>query len=178
MKKSEIKKKVNELLDGGQGRTETFAALAGQGLKDKPLALLVASYPDPQLCEVHRGKVRALVVIMLIQAIFIFFVGYGIGSKIGPNARWITAFLVTAIPLIFAWGFYKNRAGTYGAYLLLSFLSVIQTRGFSAAPIATSVGLILNFALMAYVVYVQGKVFPDIAFMSPKKKSGKFIFST
>src|SRR5215207_1879782 len=179
MKKSEVIKKARELLATGQGKTATFAQLSGEGMKDKQLATLIAGHPDPALTEAHRGKVRALVVIMLIQTILAFLVGFDIGYKIGPNAPWIIGTLVAFIPLAFAWSFYANKAGAYGAYVLLSIVGVARTLdGFATEPISTSLGLAINLALCGFVLYVQSRVFPDMQFMSPKKVAGKFVFTT
>lgn len=179
MEKSEVKRMARELLAAGQGKTETFAQLSGQGLKDKQLATVIASHVDPALAEAHRGKVRVLIVIMLIQAILAFFVGYGIGYKMGPNAPWIASALMALVPLAFAWAFYANKASAYEAYVLLSILGVARTLGdFSAAPRSTLAGMLISAALCGFVFYVQSKVFPDLGFLSPKKSAGKFVFSS
>jgi hypothetical protein len=179
MEKSEIIKMARELLAAGQGKTATFAQLSGQGAKDKQLAKAIASYPDPELAEAHRGKVRVLIVIMLIQAILAFFIGYGIGYKIGPNAPWIASALMTLVPLAFAWAFYANKAVAYEAYVMLSILGVARTLdGFATAPASTLAGLVISAALCGFVLYVQFKVFPDLGFLSPKKVDGKFVFTT
>ncbi|MEO7886766.1 MAG: hypothetical protein ABI893_07300 [Polaromonas sp.] len=178
MEKSEIKQRARELLAAGQGGTATFAQLSGQGLKDKQLATVIASYADPVLTEAHRGKVRVLIVIMLIQVIFAFFVGYGIGYKIGPNAPWIASALMALVPLAFAWAFYANKAVAYEAYVLLSILGVARTLdGFVTAPLNAATGLAISVALCSFVLYVQFKIFPDLLFLSPKKVAGKFVFS-
>ena len=179
MEKSEVKQMARELLAAGQGKTATFAQLSGKGMKDKQLATVIASHPDPELTEVHRGKVRVLIVIMLIQAILAFFVGYGIGYKIGPNAPWIASALMTLVPLAFAWAFYTNKAVAYEAYVMLSILGVARTLdGFVTAPASTLAGLITSAALCGFVLYVQSKVFPDLRFLWPRKVNGKFVFSS
>lgn len=179
MEKSEVKQMAQELLAAGQGKTATFAQLSGQGMKDKQLATVIASYPDPELTEAHRGKVRVLIVIMLIQAVLAFFVGYGIGYKLGPNAPWIASALVTLVPLAFAWAFYANKAVAYEAYVMLSILGVARTLdGFVTAPASTLGGLVISAALCGFVLYVQSRVFPDLGFLSPKKVAGKFVFSS
>ncbi|WP_431096569.1 hypothetical protein [Polaromonas aquatica] len=179
MEKSEVKRMVRELLAAGQGKTVTFAQLSGQGLKDKQLAMVIASHADPELTEAHRGKVRVLIVIMLIQAILAFFVGYGIGYKMGPNAPWIASALMALVPLAFAWAFYANKAGAYEAYVWLSILGVARTLdGFAATPSSTLAGLLISATLCGFVLYVQSKVFPDLGFLSPKKVNGKFVFSS
>ena len=179
MEKSEIKRMVRELLAAGQGKTATFAQLSGQGMKDKQLATVIASHADPALTEAHRGKVRVLIVIMLIQAILAFSVGYGIGYKLGPNAPWIASALMTLVPLAFAWAFYANKAVVYETYVMLSILGVARTLdGFVTAPLSTLAGMLISAALCGFVLYVQSKVFPDLRFLSPKKVAGKFVFSS
>ena len=40
---------------------------------------------------------NVLVTIMFIQALIAFFMGFGIGTTIGPNARWILGVLIALI---------------------------------------------------------------------------------
>lgn len=178
MNKKEIKARVSELLSSGTAKSEVFAQLSGQGIKDSRLAYFIAAHPDAARCDEHSGKVKVLIAIMLVQALIVFLLGFGIGAKIGPNAKWIVAALITLIPLLFAWGFYKNLVGTYNAYI---FLTIIQFpklfEGFSSDPIATSIVLAINISILAFVWYVREKIFPDFAFITPKKVKGKYAFS-
>lgn len=56
MKTKEAKAKVKDLLSSGVPRSEVFAQLSGQGVKDRLLARLIASTSDPYLCDIHDRK--------------------------------------------------------------------------------------------------------------------------
>jgi hypothetical protein len=116
---------------------------------------------------------------MFIQAAIAFLLGFGIGVKIGPNARWIIGGIIALIPLLFAWGFYKNSAATYNAYIFLSIIQLPkQFEGFSSSPVATTIGFAIGILLVAFIWYVRRKIFPDFAFITPKKVKGQYVFSS
>ncbi|HJW25240.1 MAG TPA: hypothetical protein VJ576_10110 [Rhodocyclaceae bacterium] len=179
MNKTEIKAKIAELISSGVAKTEVFARLSGQGVKDKQLADLIASYADPRLCAQHYDKVNILLTLMFIQAVIVFLLGFSMGLRIGPNAKWIMGGLLALIPLAFAWGFHRNSAGAYNAYILLSIIQMPrQLDGFISSPIATSVGLAIGIGMLAFVWYVRQKLFPDFAFMGPRKVKGQYVFAS
>jgi len=179
MNKKEVQAKVRELLIAGTPKEKVFEQLAGQGVKDRQLAYFIASYADQDHCDDHGNKIDFLVTVMFIEAMIAFFVGYGIGSEIGPNAKWILGSLGALMPLLFGYGFYKNRVGAYNAYIFLSILQIPRSfEGFSSSPVATSIAIGVNVAVLAYVWYVRSKLFPDFAFMSPKKIKGEYVFSS
>lgn len=47
----------------------------------------------------------------------------------------------------------------------------------TTSPVSTLVTLALGVGLIAFTWYVRSKLFPDFAFISPKKVKGKFVFS-
>lgn len=178
MNKKEIQASVRDLLGKGTAKSEVFAQLSGQGVKDSQLAYFIASYADPNRCDEHDRKVNILITIMFVQAVIAFLLGFGIGAKIGPNAKWIVGALIALIPLLFAWGFYRHRVGAYNAYLLLTIVQLPKSfEGFASSPIATSIVLAINIAVLAYVWYVREKLFPGFAFITPKKIKGEYVFS-
>ncbi len=178
MNKKEIKEKVSDLIFSGMPKSEVFTKLSGQGIKDSQLAFFVASHKDPRLCEEHERKVNIIIMLMFIQAAIAFLMGFGIGVKVGPNAKWIFGVLFAFIPLVFAWGFYKYVAGAYNAYILLSIIQLPrQLEGFASSPIATAIGLTIGIGITAYVWYVRGKLFPDFAFIAPKRIKGQYVFT-
>jgi hypothetical protein len=179
MNKKEIQAKVAELLASGTSKSAVFNQLSGQGIKDRQLAHFIASYADPIRCHAHDGKINIIITLMFIQAIIAAFMGIVIGAKIGPNAKWIVPALIALIPLLFAWGFYTHRAWAFNAYILLSIIQLPKSlEGFMASPIASSIGLAISVGMLAYVWYVREKVFPDFAFISPKKLKGEYVFSS
>jgi hypothetical protein len=178
MNKKEISAKVAELLFLGTPKSKVFAQLTGQGVKDSKLAYFIASNADPALCREHERKVDAIVILMSIQSIIAALLGFVIGVKIGPNAKWIISGICALIPILFAWGFYKHRVGVYNAYILLSISQLPNSfKGFTLNPIASSVGIAISIGTLAYIWYVRGKLFPDFAFVTPKKNKGQYIFT-
>ena len=178
MNKKEIRTKMRDLLGNGLAKSEVFSQLSNQGLKDSQLAYFIASYADPSRCDEHARKVNILITIMFVQALIAFLVGFGIGIKIGPNAKWIVGALIALIPLLFAWGFYKHRVGAYNAYLILTVVQLPKSfEGFASNPVATSIVLAVNIAVLAFVWYVREKIFPDFTFITPKKIKGQYVFS-
>lgn len=179
MNKKEIQTKVTELLLSGAAKSEVFSQLSGQGVKDSQLAYFIASYADPKRCDEHDRKVNILITLMFIQAVIAFLLGFGIGAKIGPNAKWIVGPLIALIPLLFAWGFYKHKVGAYNAYILLTIVQLPKSfEGFTSTPIASSVGIAISIGLLAYVWYVREKLFPGFALMTPKKVKGRYVFES
>ncbi len=170
MDKKEVKLKVAELLNAGNSKNEVFKMLSGGVVKDNQLALFIASHPNPRLYEEHYKKVSGLISIMFLQALFAALLGYGIGSKIGPSAAWVVAVLSTLIPLFCAFGFYKNYAGTYNAYIVLTIIQFPRLfSGVSQTPIATGIGVAIALSILGYVWYVRSLLFPDFTFITPKK---------
>ena len=179
MNKKEVQAKVNDLLSSGVRKSEVFAKLSGQGVKDRQLAHFIASYADPLRCAAHDGKVNVIITLMFVQALIAALLGFGIGAKIGPNAKWIVPLLIAGIPLLFAWGFYNYRAWAFNAYILLTIVQLPRSLdGFTSSPIASSIGMAINLGMLAYVWYVRDKLFPDFAFISPKKVKGEYIFAS
>lgn len=177
MDKKQIKAKVTELLSSGVAKSEVFTQLSGLGVKDRVLAYLIAAYADPVRCIEHNGKVNILITLMFILALVYFFIGFGIGTSMGPNAKWLWGGICALIPLLFAWGFYNHKVGAYNTYIVLTLAQSSQSfNGFTSAPIATSIGIAINIALLGYVWYVRDKLFPGFQFTTPKKIKGQYVF--
>jgi hypothetical protein len=156
MDKKRMRTRARELLVNGMTKSKVFEQLSGQGVKDAPLAYFIASYVDPARREAHRGKIRILIAIMLIQALLGFVFGYGLGARMGPDAAWIAGGLIAAIPLWIGWGFHKNWVGAYNAYIVLTIIQAYQMfDGFASAPIATSLVVAINFAILPLVWHVR-----------------------
>ena len=116
---------------------------------------------------------------MFAQAAIAFLLGYAIGAKLGPNAKWLVGGLIALIPLLFAWGFYKNLVGAYNAYILLCLVQLPKQFGdFASNPVAASFGLAVAIAMLAFVWYVRAKLFPDFGFLAPKKTKGQYVFTS
>lgn len=179
MNKKEAKAKVKDLLSSRVPRSEVFAQLSGQGVKDRLLARLIASTADPYLCDIHDRKVNAVITLMFIQAALALLIGFIIGSTIGPNARWVIGGLSALVPLLFAWGFYNHLAGAYNAYIILSMGSAArQVEGLISGSISMFIGSVIGIGMFAFVYYVRQKLFPDLAFFTPRKVKGRYVFSS
>ncbi|MNO02469.1 hypothetical protein D3C76_1872660 [compost metagenome] len=49
--------------------------------------------------------------------------------------------------------------------------------GLASGSVATFVGLAISIGLLVFVCYVRQKLFPDLAFLAPKKVKGRYVFS-
>jgi hypothetical protein len=179
LSKAETKEKITKLLDAGESKTEIFKTMSGGEVKDRTLAYMIASYVNPFVADQHSGKVNVLITIMFIQALVAALIGYGIGIKFWPNSVWIVTALMAAIPLCILYGFYKNNVGAYNAYIALSLTQPGNLlKGFAAAPIATSISLAIALGIVCFVWHVRSLLFPDFAFVTPKKVKGNYVFSS
>ena len=71
-------------------------------------------------------------------------------------------------------GFYTHRVGAYNAYILLSVIQLPRSfEGFTSSPVATLIAVGLSVGVLAFVWYVRSKLFPDFAFITPKKIRGR-----
>ena len=161
------------------GRTEVFNALSGQGVSDRVLAHMVASYADPKLCLQYKGLIKAQIIIAWIQCVLAALIGLGFSTRLGLVATLlITSFLV-AFAYLFIWGFKHNKAWAYNATILLSIVNLPKGLDkFGEAPMANSIGLVIGIALIGFTWYVRSKVFPDMVFVGPQKVRGKYAFSS
>lgn len=166
-----------ELLNEGMPKHEVFKQLSGGEVKDSQLAIFIASHPDPMLYEKYDKKVDRLITVMFIQALLAGALGLVIGHKIGAITSLVLAAVFAMIPLAFAYGFYKNHAATFNAYLILTVIQLPNTfKGFLQSPIASTVGMAIGAAIFAYVWHVRSLLFPDFAFITPRKKNGQYLF--
>jgi hypothetical protein len=178
LSKKEVQQKVRELLAAGTAKSEVFSQLSGRGVKDSKLAYFIASYADPIRCDEHDRKVNILITIMLAQALIALILGLDIGARMGPTAKWVMGVSMTLIPLFLVWGFYNHRVGAYNAYILLALPQFPRSlEGFTSSPATTAIALAISIAILAFVWYVRGKIFPDFVFVNPRKIKGKYIFS-
>lgn len=178
MDKSELKAEVARDLENGTDRSVVFTRLAGQGANENLLATLIAGHATPDLRSQHRGKVRALIGLMLVQAAVVLLLQLALGARYGAAAQWLLALAFAAFPLLFAWGFHKHVAGAYAAYMVVSISQLPrQLEGLLANPQGGAVGLGLSIALLAYVWHVRRLLFPDFGLLGPRKLNGHYVFS-
>jgi len=177
MNKKEAHGLVKKLLEDGNTKMETFRQLVGQGVSDSYIARIIASYADPELRQQHSFLINILLVITFLEIILAGLVGLGIGLKVSLTVGLIASAFMSAIMFLFFWGFKKNKVWAYNLTILLSITQFpSQLKGFSADPTGTSVAMAIGIALLTFTWYVRQKLFPDFAFLSPKKVDGAYVF--
>jgi len=177
MKKKEIKARVNTLLGSGVGKTAVFRLLSDHGVRDSVLAHYIASHVGAAEVDEHASKIDRLLWIMYAQALLGLWIGWGLGASFGPVGKGVVIALCAGMPLLFAWGFYKNRVEAYNAYLLLQIVQLPKAfKDFGIQPVITLVVVAISVAVLGYVWYVRAKLFPDFLAFSPRKLSGKYVF--
>lgn len=179
LKKTEIVKKAIEMLSSGKSKSEVFESLSSGGKTDGYLANIIASHPDDFLCSYYAKKINTAINIMFFQAFMGFiYVFNNIEVKLSFTGKLALASFCAAVSLLFAWGFYKNKAGFYNAYIILTLTQLPRAlQGFQAQPLVL-VGFVLNLLMLVYIWHVRNKLFPDFVFIMPKKVKGKYVFSS
>ncbi|NML35481.1 hypothetical protein [Paraburkholderia antibiotica] len=177
MNKKEARNLIEGMLSAGRKKQDVFTALSGKGVKDRVLAYRIAAYADPQRCAANKAHIRALTVIACIELLFGMFVAFGIGAQISPISGLIFGVLAALFGALFVWGFAKNKANIYNGFILISLTQLPRAfQGFSTAPGTTTIAVAINMTLVAYVWFVRSRLFPDFAFISPRKTNGKYVF--
>ncbi|MET3132535.1 hypothetical protein AAKU55_002809 [Oxalobacteraceae bacterium GrIS 1.11] len=175
---NKIKMQVEQLIASGTSKSQVFAQLSGPDVKDRKLAYFIASHVDPRLCERHATANWFVIGVVLIQALILLVLTAMMGAEIGPTAQWLVPAIALLLPLMMVWGFYKHNVGAYNVYIALSFIGLPQSlKAVAATPLEGSIALVITIACFALVWYVRAKLFPDFAFMGPKKVNGRYIFS-
>jgi hypothetical protein len=178
MNKKEVRAKVTEMLSAGEKKQVVFAALSGKGVKDRVLAYFIASHIDPRRCAENRTHRRIVIAIAYFQVVAAILTGLYIAVDQSVTVGLLVGALALLFAVLFVWGFSKNKAGAYNAFLFLSLSQFPrQFRGFSEDPVMTSAGLAIGIGLIAYVCFVRQRLFPDLAFMGAMKVRGRYVFS-
>lgn len=179
MDKKQIKAAVANQLSLGDSKSKIFSQYSGKALKDAPLAVLIASHPDPRLCTKHEKLVDLMVVIAWIQLGLGVLASLAMGFTVGWGVAGIIAAVVGAFCYLFVWGFNNNKVGIYTASICLSISTLPRGfNGFMEAPLLNGTLVAISVALIAFTWYVRQKLFPDFAFLSPRKLNGKYVFSS
>jgi uncharacterized membrane protein len=176
--KKEIKRQLDEMLDAGRSKTETFKAFSGGAVKDRVLAYWIGSRIDPALRRQYARKVTILIVLTCIQALLGALAGFVLGWDSGIGLALTLMLIGGGIPLLFAWGFYKYSAQTYTVFVILTLSQVSRLfKDYAEDPISTLIGVGLTLAMVYFVVWLKTKLFPDLGFIGSKKIKGQFVFS-
>lgn len=179
MKKKEIQEQIKLRLSNGESKSSTFQQLCGQGVSDRVVAHMIASYASQELCDRHSKLIDAMIVISWLQLAFAVLVSIAIGIKAGLAALLIITALLGAFAYLFVWGFTNNKAWAYNATILLSIVNLPKSlTDLSASPISSIIGLAVGVGLIAFTWYVRSKIFPDFSFIAPKKIKGTYVFTS
>ncbi|MGS0893966.1 permease [Burkholderia stagnalis] len=186
MNKQEAKTRIAVLLTAGTRKADVFADLSGQGLKDRVIARLIASRPDPERCrknKVHRWILIALGVAQLLISLLLAYLlsaelgGLGAAGAIGKVVVLLFVLLTVPLSLLFIWGFATNRVGAYHAFILLSLLQLPKTISeLGSNPSTALPSLAVTIVLVAYVWFVRNRMFPDYVWFTPRKVDGRYAF--
>ncbi|KUY74186.1 hypothetical protein [Burkholderia sp. RF4-BP95] len=178
MNKKEAKTRIAALLSAGARKADVLAELAGQGLKDRVLARLIASRPDPELCRKNKVHTRILIALGVAQLLISLALAYLLlvdGLSIGAAALFLA--LTVPLSLLFIWGFATHRVGAYHAFIVLSLLQVPRTiADLGRDPSGALPTLGVTVILVGYVWFVRNRLFPDFGWFTPRKVEGRYAF--
>ena len=178
MNKKEAKTRIAALLSAGARKADVLAELAGQGLKDRVLARLIASRPDPELCRKNKVHTRVLIALGIAQLLISVALAYLILVD-GLNMGAAVLFLALTVPLslLFIWGFATHRVGAYHAFIILSLLQVPKTIADLGRDPSTALPTLgVTVILVGYVWFVRNRLFPDFGWFTPRKVEGRYAF--
>ncbi|MBR8451832.1 permease [Burkholderia multivorans] len=184
MNKKEAKAKIAALLAAGTRKAEVLANLSGQGLKDRVLARMIASRPDPERCRRNKVHVRILIGIAVVQLLISLDIAYSLfefagrlGSSRGQGVTLLFIALTVPLALLFIWGFATNRVGAYHAFIALSLLQLPKTiADLTHDPSDALPTLAITAVLIGYVWFVRNRMFPDYGWFTPRKVDGRYAF--
>ncbi|HAT33748.1 MAG TPA: hypothetical protein DCW29_23765 [Janthinobacterium sp.] len=173
----EMKAQVRGLLDDGVGAGEVFSRMTGQGVDDKKIASLIASYATPVRCECHAKWTYGAIAIIFIEMLAGFLALFGMAEMLGATGMLIVGVIVVLVSLLFAWGFYRHSLGMYNVFIVLSLMQMPSAlKGFSEEPVSVGVVFMINVIFLTLIWYARSKLFPDVMAFGPKKIAGKYVF--
>ena len=177
MNRKEAKTRIAVLLSAGTRKADALAELSGQGLKDRVLAHLIASRPDPERCRQNKLHIRIPVALGIAQLAISLMLAYYFATGAGNGLVLVFLALTVPLSLLFIWGFATHRVGAYHAFILLSLLQVPKT---IAEPRTRSVDRAaepaITVLLVGYVWFVRNRLFPDYGWFTPRKVEGRYAF--
>lgn len=178
MTKRDIKARIAQLGALGVSSADIFLELRGLAYSDLSLALLLASRPAPYRCAAHKGKVRFMTAVAILQAMLGFFVGWQIAYA--EHLPWPLAIaaVTCALPTLTAIGFIRNHLAAYNLYIAVSLVQyALQVRDIIDGYSAAWVGVLLSSLMLTFVIYLRMHLFPGVGVFLPKKdKNGNYVF--
>jgi len=203
MSKSEIARKVKHLMALGSSKTEVYSELSGPRVSASHLAWALASHSDPALYERHKGKVRALAGLLVVESA-VGVLSFVLVGLMPGNGAAIFAGFVALFPILFAWRFCRPDAAAFTGYIVLALGFVVHQAllqfkptivsavwGLSTgmemlkmildqvatAPASEYLSLALGSIQIGYAWYVKRKLFPELGLFGAKKIRGRYVFS-
>ncbi|MFC3627714.1 hypothetical protein ACFOKJ_16455 [Vogesella amnigena] len=179
MQNKDLVARIAGQLQAGQPKSAIYAALRSQE-HDPRLAYLLASAASPARQVQMANKNRALIVVMVAQAMLALFAGYVSGQLLGGSAGVWLAVFYALVPLAFAAGFSRYQAAAFNVYLLYTLIRLPQLVQQAMAGGLLEVWLLLLALLTLLLTWqVRRGLFPDFGVtLQPRKDaSGKFTFS-
>lgn len=179
MKRKELRAKIDELISTGTPKSEVFASLSGQGIKDRLLAYLIAVHVDPRRCEANRRRIKIMVAIAYVEMVITCLYSLVLGWKTSPLVGFLFAAVGTLISILFVWGFKTSRAGVYVAYFSLFIMQLpnMLMKDLPQRPLVTLVSLVINVSIVLYVLDLKRRLFPDLGLFSPRRDKGRYVFT-
>lgn len=185
MKRKEARAQIAQRLASGERKAAVFDALSGQGVPDKALAWIIAAYADPRRAADNRFHAWVLAGITFLQLVFALLMVMGRWHRSPAVHDWIVLLFTLAWSGLFIHGFIANRAAIYNASLMITALQWFKggthaVHGASGPlgshPAMALFGWFVSFAMFAYVLFVRRRLFPDLTWMWPRKRGGRYVF--
>jgi hypothetical protein len=180
MNNKELKHTIAKMIDSGKPKQEIFQALIAKGENISTVANLLASHPSQHAYEQNHKKINILIAFMFIWALISAPNGYITGLKTSIEYGWTLAFLSFLVPLLYAYGFYKNYAKAYNIFITIGLISIFFgfAKLFKLPNADTYISLCFNTLLLVYAWYLRTQLFPDFFILSPKKVNGQYAFTS
>lgn len=179
MNKQDIRANIEQRIAEGEGKSSIFGALRGQGINDRVLAHLIASHADPKLIAQHPRLIQSMVILAWLQVALGMLASLHLALTVSPFAGLLAAGFIGGFCYLFVWGFRNSRAWAYNASIILSIINLPRALGdLATEPGSSLFALALGVAWIGYTWFVRSKLFPDFAFMGPRKAGGLYQFSS
>lgn len=180
MQNAELSHRIATLLQAGRRKQEIYAELRGSAGNDARLAYLLAASASPARKLQLQMKNRALIVVMVLQALLALFAGYAGGQLLGGSASLWMALFYALVPIAFAAGFSRHLAAAFNVYLLYTLIRLPQLLEQAMAGGLLNLWLLLVALLTLLLTWhVRRGLFPDFTVtLQPRRDgSGNFSFS-
>ncbi|MBT0570253.1 hypothetical protein KIK84_07940 [Curvibacter sp. CHRR-16] len=169
MDHTNLQAQVDLMLNNGMDKLAVFRVLTEQkGVSPRKAAWCIAVHADVFLIDRYGELIDYLVWIVLLQALAGAWLGYQLSHT--PLMRMCMPLLAASVPLLFAWGFFRNYAQAYNLYLLVAICGVLPY-GLLLMQFPSMFGFaLLSIHILAsgYVWFVRRKIFPDIGWWGPR----------